>query len=51
MAAGFSGHGFKFFPVIGEMIADLVLDGTSKLPIDLFCPERLPNDATFVIGG
>ncbi|MEZ4529835.1 MAG: N-methyl-L-tryptophan oxidase [Thermomicrobiales bacterium] len=26
LAAGFSGHGFKFTPAIGEMLADLALD-------------------------
>ena len=29
VAAGFSGHGFKFAPVIGELVADLV-DGRSR---------------------
>jgi sarcosine oxidase len=33
-AAGFSGHGFKFAPVIAEALADLALDGTTTLPID-----------------
>ena len=33
-AAGFSGHGFKFAPVIGEALADLALQGETKLPID-----------------
>jgi sarcosine oxidase len=27
VAAGFSGHGFKFCSVVGEILADLVLDG------------------------
>ncbi len=27
IAAGFSGHGFKFAPVIGEILADLALEG------------------------
>lgn len=27
LACGFSGHGFKFAPVIGEVLADLALDG------------------------
>jgi len=43
VAAGFSGHGFKFVPVIGEIIADLVRDGTTRHPIDLFAPTRLPQ--------
>jgi sarcosine oxidase len=32
-AAGFSGHGFKFAPVIGEVMADLALDGQTQVPI------------------
>jgi sarcosine oxidase len=32
-AAGFSGHGFKFAPVIGEALADLALNRATDLPI------------------
>jgi len=32
-ACGFSGHGFKFAPVVGEALADLVTQGTTDLPI------------------
>jgi glycine/D-amino acid oxidase-like deaminating enzyme len=32
-AAGFSGHGFKFAPVIGQVMADLALDGDTPIPI------------------
>ena len=32
-ACGFSGHGFKFAPVIGEALADLAQSGNSALPI------------------
>lgn len=41
VACGFSGHGFKFVPVIGEILADLALDGRTEHPIDLFDPRRL----------
>ncbi|BDZ41599.1 N-methyltryptophan oxidase [Paraoerskovia sediminicola] len=40
IACGFSGHGFKFVPVIGEALADLVVDGRTDLPIGLFDPTR-----------
>jgi sarcosine oxidase len=41
-AAGFSGHGYKFAPVIGELLADLALRGETDLPagflsLDRFC--------------
>lgn len=32
-AGGFSGHGFKFSPVIGEIMADLALSGETAHPI------------------
>ena len=38
--AGFSGHGFKFAPVIGDIGADLALDGGTKRPVDQFAPDR-----------
>lgn len=40
IAAGFSGHGYKFAAVIGEILADLALDGHSPLPIGFLSPER-----------
>ncbi|MFE6285498.1 N-methyl-L-tryptophan oxidase [Streptomyces sp. NPDC057877] len=41
VACGFSGHGFKFVPVVGEILADLALTGATAHPIDLFAPTRL----------
>ena len=41
VAAGFSGHGYKFCGVIGEIVADLATDGETRHPIGLFSPERL----------
>jgi len=35
-----SGHGFKFVPVIGELVADLVTEGGTRLDIGLFDPDR-----------
>jgi sarcosine oxidase len=36
VAAGFSGHGFKFSSVVGEILADLALDGHTASNLDLF---------------
>ncbi|WP_326595400.1 N-methyl-L-tryptophan oxidase [Streptomyces sp. NBC_01803] len=41
VACGFSGHGFKFVPVIGEILADLATEGTTKHSIALFDPRRV----------
>lgn len=42
VAAGFSGHGFKFASVVGEIMADLVMEGASPLiaGLDLFSIRR-----------
>jgi glycine/D-amino acid oxidase-like deaminating enzyme len=40
VAAGFSGHGFKFASVVGEILADLCEHGTSTLPIEMFSASR-----------
>ena len=40
VACGFSGHGFKFMPVVGEIVADLVTGGRTAHPIGLFDPAR-----------
>jgi sarcosine oxidase len=38
--AGFSGHGFKFCSVVGEILADLALDGETRHDIGLFRLDR-----------
>lgn len=35
-----SGHGYKFASVVGEILADLIRDGTTRHPIGLFAPDR-----------
>lgn len=40
VACGFSGHGFKFVPVVGEIVADLVTEGSTGHPTALFDPSR-----------
>ncbi|WP_137283357.1 N-methyl-L-tryptophan oxidase [Halorussus salinisoli] len=43
VAAGFSGHGFKFSSVVGSVVADLVTDGETDHTIDQFGIERFDN--------
>jgi sarcosine oxidase len=40
IAAGFSGHGFKFASVMGEVLADLAITGETSLPIGFLSPQR-----------
>jgi glycine/D-amino acid oxidase-like deaminating enzyme len=39
-AAGLSGHGFKFAPALGRVLADLTLQGGTRLPIDFLSLAR-----------
>jgi sarcosine oxidase len=39
-AAGLSGHGFKFTSVLGEVLADLALNGRTELPIGFLSASR-----------
>ena len=39
-AAGFSGHGYKFCSVVGEILADLALEGETRHDIELFRLDR-----------
>jgi sarcosine oxidase len=41
VAAGFSGHGFKFCSVVGEILADLTLEGSTRHDIGLFRLDRV----------
>ena len=41
LAVGLSGHGFKFFPLIGRALADLVTKGRTDLPLEVFATDRL----------
>ena len=40
IASPCSGHGYKFASVIGEILADLAIDGQTRHPIGLFAPAR-----------
>ena len=45
VAAGFSGHGFKFASVVGEVLADLCDRGNTDLPIQMFRAARFGGTA------
>jgi sarcosine oxidase len=40
VATGFSGHGFKFVPVIGEILKDLVVEGKTNKDIEFLSVDR-----------
>jgi len=40
IATGFSAHGFKFASVIGEIMADLAMKGSTALPIGFLNASR-----------
>lgn len=43
VAWGFSGHGFKFVSVVGEILADLSMFGKTNLPIGFLSASRLTS--------
>lgn len=45
VAAGFSGHGFKLSPAIGEVMAHTVLGERSSIDIGVFRPSRFADGA------
>ncbi|MGH2405670.1 MAG: N-methyl-L-tryptophan oxidase [bacterium] len=48
IASGFSGHGYKFAPVIGEILADLAVEGRTRHDISLFAAGRFEAKRTAV---
>ena len=43
VACGFSGHGFKFASVVGEVLADLAMEGKSKWPVGFLGLNRFES--------
>lgn len=46
VCGGFSGHGFKFAPVVGEIAAELALNGGTQHDIDFLSLRRFKNGQT-----
>jgi sarcosine oxidase len=40
VGAGFSGHGFKFVPLIGDILADLAIGADPRVPPNRFSIDR-----------
>lgn len=49
LGAGFSGHGFKFAPVVACMLADLTLVGETSWPRDLFRLDRFTSRSPEIV--
>ena len=45
VACGFSGHGFKFMPVMGRILADMACDGRTTLPVGFLGLGRFSTHA------
>lgn len=45
LAGAFSGHGYKFCSVVGEILADLATGAQTRHPIELFDPQRFRHTA------
>ncbi|MBV8298932.1 MAG: N-methyl-L-tryptophan oxidase [Candidatus Eremiobacteraeota bacterium] len=46
VAGGFSGHGYKFAPVVGEIVAALLADDDPGFSLELFSPGRFVASAS-----
>lgn len=51
VACGFSGHGFKLTPVLGEALTDLAVDGATGHDLSLFAPQRFDRQWFATSGG
>ncbi len=43
LATGFSGHGFQLSPMIGQTIAELIVEGAPSIPLDALHLARFSN--------
>lgn len=42
-AFGFSAHGFQLGPIVGQLLAELISEGRTSLPIEAFRVDRFPE--------
>lgn len=48
-AFGFSGHGFQLAPIVGSVLADLIVDGKSDFSLEAFRPTRFSTKAAATV--
>ena len=46
LSMGFSGHGFALGPIVGRLMAELIVDGQASLPLDPFRADRFSKGKT-----
>lgn len=46
VATGFTGHGFALSPIIGQLMSELIIDGTTSIPIDELTIARFADGIT-----
>jgi len=47
VAAGFSGHSYKFCSVVGEILADLAMEGGTRHDLSLYVPKRFRTETPY----
>ena len=46
VATGFTGHGFALSPIVGQLMSELIIDGTTSIPIDELTFARFADGIT-----
>jgi glycine/D-amino acid oxidase-like deaminating enzyme len=46
LSMGFSGHGFALGPMVGQLLAEMIIDGKPSIPLDMFSPDRFAKKDT-----
>jgi sarcosine oxidase subunit beta len=48
-AFGFCGHGFQLSPIVGKLLAELIVDGKPSIPLDAFSISRFGGEQNHYI--